>query len=28
MSPHKTLTYLGIIMMYARGINKNMERTS
>jgi len=28
MSPYKTLTYQGIIMMYARGINKNSERIS
>lgn len=28
MSPYKTLTYLGIIMVYAKGMNKNSERTS
>lgn len=28
MSPYKTLTYLDIIMVYAKGMNKNSERTS
>gem|GEM_PF-2225290 len=28
MSLYKTSTYQGIIMVYARGINKNSERTS